>query len=155
MFELCLAKGDLQPKKLENGDLPLVSAGGTNNGIVMHIKNGDGKSEMFGANALTIDMFGKAFYQNKPFYSVSHGRVNILKPKFDLNACVGLFFVSVFDKKFLNKFGFDKMCSQSKLQKETVLLPTRENGEIDFDFMRNFIKNIEKTMAKSVNLCQN
>ena len=109
LFELHLAKGDLQPKKLENGDIPLVSAGMTNNGIVMNIKEGDGKSEKFNSNVITIDMFGKAFYQNKDFFAVSHGRVNILKPKFKLNYYIGSFFVSVFDKKLIGDFSFSKM----------------------------------------------
>ena len=109
LFELHLAKGDLQPKKLENGDIPLVSAGMTNNGIVMNIKEGDGKSEKFNSNVITIDMFGKAFYQNKDFFAVSHGRVNILKPKFELNSYIGLFLVSVFDKKLIGDFSFSKM----------------------------------------------
>lgn len=144
LFELHLAKGDLQPKKLENGDIPLVSAGMTNNGIVMNIKEGDGKSEKFNSNVITIDMFGKAFYQNKDFFAVSHGRVNILKPKFELNSYIGLFLVSVFDKKLIGDFSFSKMCSQGRLQNETILLPVNKKGTPDFELMENFIKQIEK-----------
>ncbi|TXJ36302.1 restriction endonuclease subunit S [Brachyspira aalborgi] len=144
LFELHLAKGDLQPKKLENGDIPLVSAGMTNNGIVMNIKEGDGKSEKFNSNVITIDMFGKAFYQNKDFFAVSHGRVNILKPKFKLNYYIGSFFVSVFDKKLIGDFSFSKMCSQGRLQNETILLPVNKKGTPDFELMENFIKQIEK-----------
>lgn len=144
LFELHLAKGDLQPKKLENGDIPLVSAGMTNNGIVMNIKEGDGKSEKFNSNVITIDMFGKAFYQNKDFFAVSHGRVNILKPKFKLNYYMGSFFVSVFDKKLIGDFSFSKMCSQGRLQNETILLPVNKKGMPDFELMENFIKQIEK-----------
>lgn len=144
LFELHLAKGDLQPKKLENGDIPLVSAGMTNNGIVMNIKEGDGKSEKFNSNVITIDMFGKAFYQNKDFFAVSHGRVNILKPKFKLNYYIGSFFVSVFDKKLIGDFSFSKMCSQGRLQNETILLPVNKKGMPDFESMENFIKQIEK-----------
>lgn len=144
LFELHLAKGDLQPKKLENGDIPLVSAGMTNNGIVMNIKEGDGKSEKFNSNVITIDMFGKAFYQNKDFFAVSHGRVNILKPKFELNSYIGLFLVSVFDKKLIGDFSFSKMCSQGRLQNETILLPVNKKVMPDFELMENFIKQIEK-----------
>ena len=144
LFELHLAKGDLQPKKLENGDIPLVSAGMTNNGIVMNIKEGDGKSEKFNSNVITIDMFGKAFYQNKDFFAVSHGRVNILKPKFELNSYIGLFLVSVFDKKLIGDFSFSKMCSQGRLKSERILLPVNKNDKPDFELMENFIKQIEK-----------
>ena len=150
LFELHLAKGDLQPKKLENGEIPLVSAGGTNNGIVMYIKNSYDKSEKFNSNVITIDMFGKAFYQNKDFFAVSHGRVNILKPKFDLNFHIGLFFVSLFDKKLLDNFSFTKMCSQGRLQKETIKLPIDSNGNPNFEFMENTIKTTQNKMTKII-----
>lgn len=150
LFELHLAKGDLQPKKLENGDIPLVSAGMTNNGIVMNIKEGDGKSEKFNSNVITIDMFGKAFYQNKDFFAVSHGRVNILKPKFKLNYYIGLFLVSVFDKKLLGDFSFTKMCSQGRLQNETISLPINKYNEPDYKLIENIVKSTEQEIINII-----
>ena len=152
LFELHLAKGDLQPKKLESGNIPLVSAGMTNNGIVMKIKEGDGKSEIFNSNVITIDMFGKAFYQNIDFFAVSHGRVNILKPKFELNSYIGLFLVSVFDKKLLGNFSFSKMCSQGRLQKETILLPVNKNDKPDFELIENLMKYIGNENGSLLNI---
>ena len=152
LFELHLAKGDLQPKKLENGDIPLVSAGMTNNGIVMNIKEGDGKSEKFNSNVITIDMFGKAFYQNKDFFAVSHGRVNILKPKFELNSYIGLFLVSVFDKKLIGDFSFSKMCSQGRLKSERILLPVNKNDKPDFELMENLMKYIGNKNGSLLNI---
>ena len=70
IFNVVLPKGDIQEKKVENGDIPLISAGKINNGIVKYIdKKGDEKSEIICANCITVDMFGKAFYQPKPFYA--------------------------------------------------------------------------------------
>ncbi|WP_103577023.1 restriction endonuclease subunit S, partial [Campylobacter concisus] len=76
LFKILLAKGDLQAKKLEVGDNILISSGNFNNGVVAYVQDCDEFSEKFGSNSLTIDMFGKCFYQPKPFYAVSHGRVN-------------------------------------------------------------------------------
>lgn len=150
LFNLELSKGDLQPKKLENGEIPLVSAGNFNNGIVMKIRGGDGKAQKFSKNVITIDMFGKAFYQNNDFYAVSHGRVNICVPKFELNFYTGLFLVSVLDKSLGVKFGFDKMCSQSKLEQESIFLPITSQQKPDFTLMQNFIKGIEQSHTEKL-----
>ena len=95
-FKVELAKGDIKLGEVDNGDIPLVSSGESNNGIVGYIDEvGDGKSEIFPANRITVDMFGNAFYQDEPFYAVSHGRVNILNPKFNLTRNIGLFISTI------------------------------------------------------------
>lgn len=150
LFKLELSKGDLQPKKLEEGNIPLVSAGNFKNGIVMNIKNGDGKAEKFSKNVITIDMFGKAFYQNTDFYAVSHGRVNICVPKFALNFHIGLFLVSVIDANLNTKFGFNKMCSQSRLEQERILLPIDSKGQPHFTLMESFIKELKEEYTEKL-----
>lgn len=145
LFDCQLAKGDLQPKKLKQGEVPLVSAGFANNGIVAHIdEHGDGISELFCAGALTVDMFGKAFYQPTNFFAVSHGRVNILIPKFKLTKNMSLFIVCILNKTFEEKYSFSKMCSNSKLVKETICLPVTKKGDPDWQYMDKFIEKIYK-----------
>lgn len=64
LFDVVLSKGDIKIDDVEKGDIPLVSSGETNNGIVGYISNdGDGKAEMFDGNLITVDMFCNAFYQ--------------------------------------------------------------------------------------------
>lgn len=143
LFDCQLAKGDLQPKKLEQGDIPLVSAGFANNGIVTNVdKRGDGISEIFKAGSITVDMFGKTFYQPFDFFAVSHGRVNILVPKFALSQNAALFVVSVLDKTLNGKYSFSKMCSNSKLVKEYIYLPATKDGQPDWKHMEQFIAEI-------------
>lgn len=144
LFDIVLAKGDLQPKKLEKGNIPLVSARNFNNGIVMYINDGDGISEKFDKNCISVDMFGKAFYQNNDFYAVSHGRVNILLPKFELNKFIAMFFIAILNSKLFGKYSFSTMCSQSKLTKEKISLPIDKFSNPNFEIMEKFIKEIEK-----------
>ena len=66
LFEIKLSHDDLQPQKLSEGEVPLVSSGKNNNGIVMNIPY-DERYELFPANSITVDMFGKVFYQANPF----------------------------------------------------------------------------------------
>lgn len=153
LFELHLSKGDNQQNKLLEGTIPLVSAGGTNNGICKYILVGDEESQLFRKNTITVDMFGQAFYQPEDFYAVSHGRVNILVPRFNLNKNIALFLITVMTKKFANKYAFSSMCSQKALKKETILLPCKKNGEPDYDYMQLYIsklftyKNIKKRLS--------
>lgn len=141
-FDVELSKGDNQAKLLQQGYYPLVSAGSLNNGICKYILEGDGKSERFSSNVLTIDMFGKVFYQPASFYAVSHGRVNILKPKFTTSKTLGLFLVATIEKRFEGKYSFAVMCNQSRLQREKLLFPTTQNGQPDYQFMEDYVKEI-------------
>ena len=79
LFDAYLSKDDIQPKNIVEGNIPLVSSGKENNGIIAYIHSE--KASLWNAGAVTVDMFGKAFYQPVPFYCVSHGRVNILVSK--------------------------------------------------------------------------
>ena len=123
LFDVELATGDLKEKKEKNGNIPLISAGKYKNGIVKLIAQTD-ESNIFPAGCITIDMFGKSFYQNKQFYSVSHGRVNILKPKQPMDEVVGLYFVTVLDKS-LGQYTFNKMCCKKQLEKEKIYQKTK------------------------------
>lgn len=139
LFHIVLPKGDIQEKKIDDGDIPLISAGKINNGIVKYVdKNGDGISTIIDRNCITIDMFGKSFYQEQPFYAVSHGRVNILVPKFELNKNIALFLCSVLDS-FGNKYNFKEMCNKARLEKLKITIPINENNEPDFNKMEEYM----------------
>ena len=142
LFDICLSKGDNQANLLNIGNIPLVSAGSVNNGICKYIKNGDGISQIFNGNIITVDMFGKIFYQPYKFYSVSHGRINMLIPKIFLNKHILLFFVNILEKRFDGKYSFANMCSKKRLEREKILLPTTPQGDPDYEFMENYIKEL-------------
>ncbi len=151
LFEIVLSKGDNQAKLLEEGTIPLVSAGNFNNGICKFIKSADPKSEIFSGNAITVDMFGKAFYQAKDFYAVSHGRVNILIPKFKMGKGVALFICTVLNKKFNGKYSFSTMCSQSKLLKESICLPVKADGNPNVEYMEKYMNQLYSYMFELIN----
>ncbi len=139
LFDFLLSSGDNQENKLLDGDIPLVSAGKFQNGIVKYVETGDGISELFDGNQITVDMFGQAFYQRVPFYAVSHGRVNILKPKFELNEKRGLFLAAIMTKILSEKYAINDMCSQKALLNEYIYLPVLEDEKIDYSFMEKYI----------------
>lgn len=142
LFDIVLPIHDLQAPKLEDGEIPLVSSGKINNGICKYIKELLGDRDKIRGNVITIDMFGKAFYQESDFYSVSHGRVNILYPKFNLTKYIGLYFVSLFDKSF-QEYSFTEMCTSNKIKNKSVFLPVDIYGVPNFKYMEKYMKEIE------------
>ena len=150
LFELRLSKGDNQANLLDEGDMPLVSSGLNINGISKFIKEGDGKSELFDGNILTVDMFGKAFYHEYNFFSVSHGRINMLIPKFKMTKFMAVFIVAEIDKNFSNVFSYNRMCSQKRLCSSKILLPIDSNGNPNWQFMEDYIKQEMREQSKKV-----
>lgn len=150
LFQVKLSGDDLQPGKLVDGDIPLVSSGKTNNGIVMYIEE-QKDATLYNENTITIDMFGKAFYQSKRYYAVSHGRINILIPKFDITKNIGMFLVSVLEKSFEEKYSFTTMCSSTLLKNEKIKLPTDNNENPDWGYMEEYMENIKMQVNKSLN----
>lgn len=150
-FTVKQSDGDNQAQKLEDGDIPLISSGSYNNGVCKYIDRGDGESQLFAGQMLTVDMFGKAFYQEKPFYAVSHARVNILIPKdgWPFNKYIALFLVAVMDNTFRNRYSYEEMCGATSLEKEGIMLPTL-NGSPDWKYMENQIRAIYPYMESLV-----
>ena len=154
-FQIILSDGDNQAKLLDEGNIPLVSAGSTNNGICKYISKGDGISQLFDGNVITVDMFGKAFYQPNSFYAVSHGRVNILKPRsgvdgFELDKYIGLFFVTMIEERIFQNYSFGDMCNSTQLKKDQIYLPINEAGTPNWDAIRNYMKSLYKSAQKLV-----
>lgn len=159
LFDIELAKGDIKFGDVVLGDVPLISSGEDNNGIVGYIdKGGDGVSKIFRRNCLTVDMFGNSFYQDEDFFAVSHGRVNILKPKFDLTLCVGLFISTIINKEKF-KYSYGRAVYSNVIKESYVRLPIKYNADgtpfidineqyssdgyiPDWQFMEDYIKSL-------------
>ena len=142
LFDISLASGDLQKNDLKPSGVPLVSATTANNGVIGKVSDGaDNNSSIFNGNQLTTDMFCNSFYQDKDFYAVSHGRVNIMKPKFKLNKYIGLFISTVINKEQY-RFAYGRAVYSGVLANLVIKLPVDKNGNPDWDYMEKYIKSL-------------
>ena len=148
LFDMSLSKDDIQPKSIVEGNIPLISSGKTNNGIVAYIQ--DDKATLQKAGTITVDMFGKAFYQPNPYYCVSHGRINILTPKFDINEYIGLFVASAIERVSNEKYEFDSMCTGKKLAEDIISLPATPDGQPNWDYMESYMKAVMEESEKNL-----
>lgn len=142
LFRVELTKGDIKADEVDSGDIPLISSGEGNNGVVKYIsKEGDGKAEMFPDNTITLDMFCHANYQGIPYYAVGHGRVNILFPKFDLNKYIGIFICTLINRE-VYRFSYGRAVYSTVAEKMKIKLPVTPSGEPDWKFMEDYIKSL-------------
>ena len=143
LFEVSLADGDIKEKECELGTIPLVSSGESNNGIVTYTNGVCAKpSTIISGNKITVDMFCNAYFQPDDFYCVSHGRVNILTPRYSLTTNHLLFICSLikFEKY---RFGYGRALYSNVIKELTIKLPITKNGTPDWDFMENYIKSLK------------
>ena len=142
LFNVKLSAGDIKFDEIDKGNIPLVSSGETDNGIIGYIdKKGDGKAKIFDGNQITIDMFGNAHYQNNQFYAVSHGRVNILQPKFALTPHIGLFITTIINKERY-KYSYGRAVYSNVSENMYIRLPQKAGGSPNWQFMEDYIKSL-------------
>lgn len=158
LFDFEQIKGDIQAPKTKGGEYPLVSSGKINNGICKYIEKQE-SSNLFDKNKITIDMFGKVFFQTQKFYSVAHARVNVLTPKHNLNKYTGLYVATAIEAVTLLKYQFSNMCSQKALKTEKIKLPSVYNFETkkyepDWEYMEKYMRDIETTASASLTKLQ-
>ena len=152
LFEAYLSKDDIQPKNFVEGKIPLVSSGKENNGIIAFVE--DEKARLWEENTLTIDMFGKVFYQESPYFAVSHGRVNILLPKISMTKGCLQFIGCAIEKVTLLKYAFNEMCTGTKVLKDNIKLPATPDGAPDWAYMESYMANLETKVAESLTMLQ-
>ncbi|MBQ9531358.1 MAG: restriction endonuclease subunit S [Eubacterium sp.] len=149
LFELSLPKGDLQVKRVSDGNIPLITPSNYNNGLLLKIAE-DSPSTLYKKGSLTVDMFGNAYYQNEDFFVTAHGHINVLLPKMNLNLYTGMFLASTIRARFFDKYGFNEMCTLKVLKSEYIKLPIISTGEPDWQYMENYMKTITEKSVKTV-----
>lgn len=138
LFDSYNGNFDIQKDHINGLGNYVITAGLTDNGI---LGKSDVVAKIFDKNTITIDMFGNTFYRQFKYKMVTHARVFSLKPKFDITENQGLFLANSFH--FFDKlFGYENMCSWAKIKSEKIQLPIK-NNEIDFEFMEDFIAELE------------
>jgi len=127
------------------GNIPFVMAGTTNTGIVNYISNPVAE---FPKNAITIDIFGNAFYRSYDFGAGDDTGV-YWNSEEEHSKQVMLFFTALINKMLVGKFEFGNKLRSSRSLDFMLKLPTK-NGKLDYDFMETFTSAIQKTVIKGV-----
>ncbi len=130
----------------EVGDIPYVSSTSLNNGVDEFVGNKE-KVRKFG-DCLTLansGSVGSTFYHQYEFVASDH--VTQLK-RSGLDKYAYLFLAPMV-QRLSEKYSFNREINDDRIKREKLLLPANDNGEIDFDFMSDYMKQVENKILKS------
>lgn len=143
------------------GSVPYVSSTAFNNGVDGFISNENNVRSFH--NCLTIansGSVGSSFFHHYKFVASDH--VTSLERE-GLDKYAYLFMVPMINR-LSEKYSFNREINDERIRREKILLPVTENGEIDFHFMSNLMRQIEKDILNvtlshfkkklSVNKCE-
>jgi len=123
---------------------PFYGQSTTNNGIISYcqltkevLNNGNGKPTiLIHSNNQNI------IYLETPFYlKDGHGATSVLQSE-KLNQTNQMFIVAAIDRIIKSKYSYNHKATKIELKNTIIQLPTK-NGKIDFEFMEEFIAELE------------
>lgn len=124
------------------GDNIFIGAIDGNNGMSARI----GQSPKHNGNTITVNYDGsgvaESFYQELPFWASDS--VNVLYPKFNMTRFNALFLTSIIKKEKF-KFSYGRKWNASRMSASQILLPVAIDGNPDWQFMEDYIKQFEET----------
>ena len=128
---------------LNDGEIPYIGATNRNNGVIRFVEKND-KTEKKGNCIVFISQGdGSAGYSiYRESIGIYAGTV-ICAYKRELNMQKGLFISSSSDMSE-SKYSHGYPRNEKRLKRDIVMLPVLENGEPDFDFMENYIHELEQ-----------
>ncbi|MFA4718289.1 restriction endonuclease subunit S [Helicobacter pylori] len=134
----------------DSGTTPYLCASKENNAVNSYINyNAD-----FLDKGNCIFIGGKTFvvtYQQKDFYSNdSHNLALYLKDTHSKTKLNQLFIITCIYKALNNKYSWGDSISNTKIQNDSILLPTNPHGGIDFNFMHTLINALMKQTIQGV-----
>ena len=71
-----------------------------------------------------------------------------------MNEYIGMFVAIAIEKVSNEKYEFDSMCTGTKLAEDIIRLPITSTGEPDWAYMEQYMKQIEQTATKKLELLQ-
>ena len=142
-FESKPSKGLNHLDKCENGGINYIGATNRNNGVLGYVK--PYPNLIYRGNAIAFirngeGAMGYSIYKKENFIATQDISVGYNE---NLTEYSGLFITTIADM-VRGKYNFGYKRNQSRLNNETLRLPINEQGNPDWQFMENFIKNIEK-----------
>ena len=140
--------------KKHPGKTPRISVTTENNGIVGYYdETANIDNIRYYQNFISVNFFGNVFYHPEKASVEMKVHVLHLKSGMSFNRGIALYLVAALSQIFDNgTYNYGNQLSSSKLKKENyyVALPVTPTGDIDFDYMQNYIRATEKQTIKGV-----
>lgn len=132
---------------LSDGVMPRITVKDTLNGIDSFCYSKD-KNFRFFKNFISISFLGSVFYH--PYEASLDMKVHALIPlEIELNPYIAKFLISVI-KNSIVFLSYGNQLSSTDLPKVKILLPISSEGKPDWQFMENFMRQIEQNKIQTL-----
>ncbi|MBD5171304.1 MAG: hypothetical protein HDT07_04750 [Bacteroidales bacterium] len=134
----------------DSGNIPYVGAGESNNSIQSYISFDSnflekGNSIMIGGKTMVIT------YQEDDYFSNDSHNLALYYKDIDIpTRNTQLFLVSALYKSLKPKYHWGDSISKSKIRKDSIMLPVKKDGNIDYEFIENIISAQTKLCIKDI-----
>ncbi len=140
IFIISGTKTTKKSELIKEGNFPYITTKATNNGVD---GNYDIWTEPGGVFVVESAVAGFMSYQEMKFSASDH--VEKLTPKFKVTKNIADFICSVWNKsKMTIKYNYGLKASQRMLKKESILLPKKNDGSIDFEYIEEYMEGKRK-----------
>lgn len=138
LFEVKRGKSRIM-RELNDGDVPLIAAARAEQGVAGTF---DIESEY--ADAITVSCngagCGSTFYHSGTFAIT--GDASVLLEKSSMSQLVKMFITSVLDGRLSQIYSYAEKCGPAVLSDEVILLPVTPDGEPDWAYMEQYMKDV-------------
>lgn len=124
----------------KSGNIPYVSTSSMNNAVIDFVQADD--ISISKKNCITVDPIkGTCFYHPYDFVGrgFSGASVNTLKSD-KINKYIGLFLCTAIENNAKTKASYGYLYNSRRLEKGIIFLPVNTNGDPDYNFMEDYIK---------------
>ena len=122
----------------DDGKYPYVTTQATDNGVFGY---SDQCTEAGGVLTVDSAVIGTCFYQRDAFTASDH--VEKLTPQFGMSDLVGLFLSCVMTKyASYYDYSYAQKRSQTALREEVIMLPATPDGEPDWAYMEQYMRDV-------------
>jgi restriction endonuclease S subunit len=126
----------LTKEKMAVGTTPFIGAIDANNGNRQCVSASPNHQK----NTITVNYNGsvaEAFYQPEPYWASDD--VNVLYPKFEMNAYSAMFLCTLIrQEKF--RFNYGRKWHLGRMNESIIRLPVLTDGQPDWEFMESYVK---------------
>ncbi len=131
----------LTKEDMINGNMPFIGSSANNNAVTNFISN---TNKSIDRNAVSVNFNGSVgeafFYPYKALYSGDVKRLHLIN--YTDNEYVNLFIITSI-KNQKSKYSYGYKFSGGRMKRQYIMLPVNDAGNPDYEYMEQYIKNIE------------
>lgn len=136
---------DIYERERTIGNTPYITATANNNGIGYFVEN---ENKTMESECISVNRNGSVGYAFYHCYEALYGNdTRKLKP-FIKNKYTALFITHAITSQ-KDKYGYGYKMGTGRLKRQKIMLPVSD-GEVNYKYMENFIKNIEQKQIKNI-----